>query len=104
MYPSPLLLCCVSSPQRQRFLVDQGYSFKVVTELTDMANVTDLKFGEKRQQLELLAKVLATEDTSAGQEDLGDADPTTGPAKNRKLEATRRRGNAQALSGSNDRA
>ena len=91
--------------QRQRFLVDQGYSFKIITELKDIANIADLKFGSKKEQLELLAKVLATEE-AAGEEEVQDDDPFAAhqKAKNKKLAASRRRGNAQALSGSNDRA
>lgn len=86
-------------------MVDQGYSFKVITELTDIQNITDLKFNTKQSQLELLARVLATED-AAGEEEMADGDPFASQqiAKNKKLAASRRRGNAQALSGSNDRA
>lgn len=93
------------SSKRQRFLVDQGYSFKVVTELKDMAHIPDLHFGTKREQMEMLAKVLATDDEQ-GTEELQDDDPFASlqKAKNKKLAASRRRGNAQALSGSNDRA
>jgi DNA excision repair protein ERCC-3 len=93
------------SSKRQRFLVDQGYSFKVITELTDIANIADLKFSTKQSQLELLARVLATED-AAGEEEFAEGDPFAQhqKSKNAKLAASRRRGNAQALSGSNDRA
>lgn len=108
LFLSSLLLSPLFSPplyQRQRFLVDQGYSFKVITELKDMSNISDLKFGTKKEQLEMLAKVLATED-AAGEEEIQEDDPFAShqKAKNKKLAASRRRGNAQALSGSNDRA
>lgn len=110
-FVSPCVPLSISSPfssrliQRQRFLVDQGYSFKVITELKDMSNISDLKYGTKKEQLEMLAKVLATED-AAGEEELQEDDPFASlqKAKNKKLAASRRRGNAQALSGSNDRA
>jgi len=94
-----------NSSKRQRFLVDQGYSFKVLTELHDMKNIADLKYTTKQEQLELLAKVLATED-EAGEEELQEDDPFAGiqKAKQRKMAAARRRGNAQTLSGSTDRA
>ena len=93
------------SSKRQRFLVDQGYAFQVITELTDIQNISDLKYGTKQSQLELLARVLATED-AAGEEEIADGDPFQQHqlSKNKKLAAARRRGNAQALSGSNDRA
>jgi hypothetical protein len=77
----------------------------VITELSDIVNIPDLKFGTKQSQLEMLARVLATED-AAGEEEIADGDPFAREqmAKNKKLAASRRRGNAQALSGSNDRA
>lgn len=86
-------------------MIDQGYSFRVVTELSDIGNISDLHFSSRSSQLELLAKVLATED-AAGEEEVADGDPFAEQqaAKNRKLAASRRRGNAMALSGSDDRA
>ncbi len=91
--------------KRQRFLVDQGYSFKVVTDLSDMRNISDLQYGTKESQLKLLAKVLAT-DEDDGEEEMQDEDPFARQqkAKNRKMKAERRAGNAQALTGSSDRA
>ena len=45
------------STKRQQFLIDQGYSFKVVTNLLDQGDVGDLHFRKKEEQLDLLAKV-----------------------------------------------
>ena len=46
------------STKRQRFLVNQGYSFKVVTKLTGMEEEKDLAFTKKKEQAELLQQVL----------------------------------------------
>ena len=91
--------------KRQRFLVDQGYSFKVVTDMKDMSNIHDLKYGTKEEQLKLLAKVIATDDND-GEEEMQDEDPFAKQqqAKNKKMKADRRAGNAAALTGSDDRA
>jgi cell division protein FtsX len=91
--------------KRQRFLVDQGYSFKVVTELKDMENIPDLQYGTKEEQLKLLAKVIATDDDD-GEEEMQEEDPFARQqkAKNKKMKAERRMGNTQALTGSSDRA
>ena len=45
--------------QRQQFLVDQGYAFKVITELTGMAEDEGLSFATKPEQLDLLGMVLS---------------------------------------------
>ena len=45
------------STKRQQFLIDQGYSFKVVTNLLDQGDVGDLHYRKKEDQLDLLAKV-----------------------------------------------
>ncbi|XP_072117176.1 general transcription and DNA repair factor IIH helicase/translocase subunit XPB isoform X1 [Mobula birostris] len=55
------------SAKRQRFLVDQGYSFKVITKLAGM-DEEDLSFGTKEEQQQLLQKVLAASDLDAEEE------------------------------------
>ena len=65
-------MCCVSVAKRQRFLVDQGYSFKVVNELPAMNDYKGLHYSTKEDQVALLAKVMATDD-SQGEEELGDS-------------------------------
>lgn len=45
------------STKRQQFLIDQGYSFKVVTNLLEQADAGQLMLGTREQQLDLLAKV-----------------------------------------------
>ena len=46
------------STKRQRFLVNQGYSFKVVTKLSGMEEEKDLSFTKKKEQAELLQQVM----------------------------------------------
>jgi len=48
------------SAKRQQFLVDQGYSFKVVANLLDQADSGHLHFSKLDDQLNLLAKILST--------------------------------------------
>ncbi|KAI1268680.1 P-loop containing nucleoside triphosphate hydrolase protein [Xylariaceae sp. FL1019] len=46
------------STKRQAFLVDQGYSFKVITQLAGMEQMDGLTFSSKSERKELLAKVV----------------------------------------------
>uniref|UniRef100_A0A8C6RLU2 General transcription and DNA repair factor IIH helicase/translocase subunit XPB n=2 Tax=Nannospalax galili TaxID=1026970 RepID=A0A8C6RLU2_NANGA len=55
------------STKRQRFLVDQGYSFKVITKLAGMEE-EELAFSTKEEQQQLLQKVLAATDLDAEEE------------------------------------
>ncbi|XP_016127085.1 TFIIH basal transcription factor complex helicase XPB subunit-like [Sinocyclocheilus grahami] len=55
------------STKRQRFLVDQGYSFKVITKLAGMEE-EDLMFSSREEQQQLLQKVLAASDLDAEEE------------------------------------
>uniref|UniRef100_A0A6Q2Y3H5 General transcription and DNA repair factor IIH helicase/translocase subunit XPB n=1 Tax=Esox lucius TaxID=8010 RepID=A0A6Q2Y3H5_ESOLU len=55
------------STKRQRFLVDQGYSFKVITKMAGMEE-EDLMFSSREEQYQLLQKVLAATDLDAEEE------------------------------------
>ncbi|CAH8585401.1 unnamed protein product [Schistosoma turkestanicum] len=55
--------------KRQRFLVNQGYSYKVITRLAGMENES-LKLSTKQEQAELLNRVLASTDEDAMEEKL----------------------------------
>ncbi|XP_046850585.1 general transcription and DNA repair factor IIH helicase subunit XPB-like isoform X2 [Xenia sp. Carnegie-2017] len=55
------------SGKRQRFLINQGYSFKVITKLAGM-DEENLAYATKREQQELLQKVLAASDADADEE------------------------------------
>ncbi len=46
------------SSKRQAFLVDQGYAFKVITQLQGMVDLPGLEFKTARERTELLATVL----------------------------------------------
>jgi len=93
--------------KRQRFLVDQGYSFKVVTDLPDLENIPDLHFNNKVDQVKLLGEILATDDNNnEGAEEEQDEDPFARQqkAKNKKTMAQRRTGNALDITGAGDRS
>lgn len=53
------------STKRQQFLVDQGYSFKVITELQGIQHMPDLIFRTRSEQIELLSSVLILGDDAA---------------------------------------
>ena len=57
------------SSKRQQFLVDQGYAFRAITELTDFGAGEGLSFSTKKEQLDLLGMVL-----SANEQEVGAAD------------------------------
>ncbi|KAM0683618.1 DNA repair helicase RAD25 [Mitosporidium daphniae] len=70
------------STKRQQFLIDQGYTFKVITELEGMKkNRHSLVYSTQKEQLELLkCIILASETEVAEDENLGtSADDIDGP-------------------------
>ncbi|KAI7807966.1 general transcription and DNA repair factor IIH helicase subunit XPB [Triplophysa rosa] len=82
------------STKRQRFLVDQGYSFKVITKLAGMEE-EDLMFSTREDQQQLLQKVLAASDLDAEDEVvMGDVGG--------KLQFSRRMGTMSSMSGADD--
>lgn len=68
------------STKRQQFLIDQGYSFKIITRLEGLEKTDGLVFRSKNEQDELLRMVLgATEDDLVGDDvphDEGDLNGT----------------------------
>lgn len=56
------------SRKRQRFLVNQGYSYKVITELKGMDQEPDLYYGTREEQGMLLQQVLAASETECEEE------------------------------------
>jgi DNA excision repair protein ERCC-3 len=61
------------STKRQQFLIDQGYEFKVITELKGMmADAQGLVFSTKREQQELLFTVLQASENELGNQEEGD--------------------------------
>ncbi|EFJ20433.1 hypothetical protein SELMODRAFT_109026 [Selaginella moellendorffii] len=87
------------SSKRQQFLIDQGYSFKVLTSLPPADSGADLSFHRLEDQLDLLSKVLNAGEDAAGVEQLEhDADDIT------NLRARRIAGSMSALSGGKGRS
>ncbi|XP_050452122.1 general transcription and DNA repair factor IIH helicase subunit XPB [Cataglyphis hispanica] len=56
------------SRKRQRFLVNQGYAYKVITKLAGMDEEPDLMYGNREEQGQLLQQVLTASDTDADEE------------------------------------
>ncbi|KAH9524690.1 TFIIH basal transcription factor complex helicase XPB subunit [Bulinus truncatus] len=83
------------SLKRQRFLVNQGYSYKVITKLEGMAQ-EDLYYRTREEQVQLLQKVLAATDEDAEEERVLGEYPSKASSLNRKV------GSMQSLSGADD--
>ncbi|KAF8796669.1 general transcription and DNA repair factor IIH helicase subunit XPB-like [Argiope bruennichi] len=84
------------SRKRQRFLVNQGYSYKVITKLMGMEEQTDLLYKTKEEQTQLLQQVLAANDADAEDEKI----PAEFSGGNQKV--SRRVGSMSSLSGADD--
>jgi DNA excision repair protein ERCC-3 len=56
------------STKRQQFLIQQGYAFKVVTDLIGDADKSQLQYSTRETQIELLEKVLRLGESEAGEE------------------------------------
>lgn len=82
------------SRKRQRFLVNQGYSYKVITKLEGM-DEEDLAYRTKEEQTNLLQQVLAANDADAEEERVAGE---TGPTGHR-VQMSRRTGNMSSMSG-----
>ncbi|KAJ8526948.1 hypothetical protein K7X08_029425 [Anisodus acutangulus] len=82
------------STKRQQFLIDQGYSFKVITSLPPYDSGPELSYHRLEEQLQLLGKVLSAGDDAVGLEQLDeDADDIA------LQKASRYMGNMSAMSG-----
>lgn len=62
------------STKRQQFLIDQGYAFKVITELKGLQEMSDLVYASHREQIELLQAVLLATEEDAEDEDVDAGD------------------------------
>lgn len=86
------------STKRQQFLIDQGYSFKVITGLPPPDSGAELSYHRLDDQLQLLGKVLSAGDDAVGLEQLEeDADDIA------LQKARRYAGSMSAMSGANGR-
>jgi len=59
----------VYSAKRQVFLVDQGYAFRVITQLKNIEHTPDLAFATPEARRELLQKVLIESESSSWKEE-----------------------------------
>lgn len=82
------------SNKRQRFLIDQGYSYKVITNLAGI-DEESLSYSTKKEEIELLQKVLAASDTDAEEEKVAGE----GGSKSGNFSMSRRHGTMSSLSG-----
>lgn len=57
--------------KRQRFLINQGYSYKVINKLGTLAN-ENLYYGKKEEQEDLLKEVLTANEDAAEEEKVPD--------------------------------
>ncbi|XP_015113193.1 general transcription and DNA repair factor IIH helicase subunit XPB isoform X1 [Diachasma alloeum] len=80
------------SRKRQRFLVNQGYAYKVITKLAGMDGEPDMFYKTREEQGQLLQQVLSASDTDADEEKI----PGDGPKIVRKV------GNLASMSGADD--
>ena len=58
------------SRKRQRFLVNQGYAYKVITKLAGLENDMDIKYKTREEQVLLLQQVMAATDADIGEEEV----------------------------------
>ncbi|KAH8548106.1 P-loop containing nucleoside triphosphate hydrolase protein [Umbelopsis sp. PMI_123] len=77
------------STKRQQFLIDQGYAFKVITNLEGIDSDPTLVFKTKNEQLDLLKSVLLTNEADLKDEDLHEMDDV-GRITDRKVAAKNR--------------
>lgn len=88
------------STKRQSFLIDQGYAFKVVTNLLDAAAGNALHYATPQAQRELLEKVLRASEADAGLEaDAPEVEGVGGAGRKGGRGPARRTGNMGDLTG-----
>ncbi|EEB08073.1 transcription factor TFIIH complex ERCC-3 subunit [Schizosaccharomyces japonicus yFS275] len=90
------------SSKRQAFLIDQGYAFKVVTNLKGMENLPNLAYATKAERLELLQEVLLQNEDAA---DLDEGEEYSGFGRARAAaRAKRANGSLSTLAGADNMA
>jgi DNA excision repair protein ERCC-3 len=91
------------SAKRQKFLVDQGYAYKVIHDISDTVNkYSDLHFSDVAEQNELLATVMSAHEEEITADDVDLNDPQA-EARAKRATAQRTTGSMSALSGGDDR-
>lgn len=83
--------------KRQSFLVNQGYSYKVVTTLKGMED-EELFYASKEEQQQLLQQVLQANDADAEEEKVAGLESTNRPTTG----FVRKTGNISSISGADD--
>ncbi|KRX79019.1 DNA excision repair protein haywire [Trichinella sp. T6] len=88
--------------RRQRFLINQGYSYKVITNLVGMEQET-LLYSTKEEQLGLLHQVLSASDADAEEENVPE-DGVDAVAKPANSKFARKQGSMSSISGAQNQA
>ncbi|XP_055378892.1 general transcription and DNA repair factor IIH helicase subunit XPB [Condylostylus longicornis] len=88
------------SRKRQRFLINQGYSYKVITHLAGMENDPDLYYKTREEQGQLLQQVLAASDIDCEDEKLPGESGFRNMASGSST--SRRAGGLSSISGADD--
>ncbi|PKS10182.1 hypothetical protein jhhlp_001932 [Lomentospora prolificans] len=91
------------SHKRQAFLVDQGYAFKVITQLANIEKTPDLAFATAAERRELLQKIMIENETTNEKEEVDNMWHGKGAGK-RKGAVRRAAGSLMELSGGQDMA
>ncbi|CAG5097082.1 Oidioi.mRNA.OKI2018_I69.XSR.g14925.t1.cds [Oikopleura dioica] len=90
------------STKRQRFLVNQGYAFKIITELPGLKEDMSLSFSTREEQQVLLQRVLAANDADADEEAMP-SEFQSNLSGNKKSNVVRRAGGFGQMSGADSR-
>lgn len=86
------------SSKRQQFLIDQGYAFKVITELKGIDETPDLVYATQKEQIELLQSVLMANEQDAEDEQVEVTDDVEA------IPVQRKKGSLKTISGADDMA
>lgn len=94
------------SSKRQAFLVDQGYAFKVITNLKGMSSLPQLMYQTHNDRMQLLQDVLLQSESAADVEDIkDDLFSDRNQARSKKKNGVRRQaGTLSSLAGGEDMA
>ncbi|WBW72238.1 transcription factor TFIIH complex DNA helicase (ERCC3) subunit Ptr8-like [Schizosaccharomyces osmophilus] len=92
------------SSKRQAFLIDQGYAFKVITNLKGMENLPNLAYASKAERLELLQEVLLQNEEAANLDDGDDSSGFSARVSRGPAKAKRTGGSLSTLAGGDNMA
>lgn len=98
------------STKRQQYLVDQGYTFKVIQDLADVADRESVLLTSVEQELQLLNKVIcfnyqsydAVEDRELSRKAQGEEEEDEAPQGGAVADVRRRAGKLSSVSGAGD--